>query len=143
MSDELALWQTTAEHLAGRSVLLRLQQPVDAWAWGETYLNHGGQVVIDLRPGLPPAENFRMFLHEVAHARLHMWTISPSIDSYLPAGSDNTPPAGGWDYYRRDPREQEADALAGIWAKWAEPFAKAYPDRENLAKILALQYWQI
>jgi hypothetical protein len=95
----LELLNLTAQHLAGRAVTVCIQEPQNGRAVGETFYDGDAlKIAVSPRAVFDGDRYLRVFLHEVAHAKLHM-----SADC-------NTP---GWKM------EDEAQQQAQYWTAYA------------------------
>ena len=67
------LMQEAAQVLTGKRVVIRFERPDLQRADGMTWRDNSGNIRIDLAPKLKdnPARLFDVFLHELAHAKLH------------------------------------------------------------------------
>lgn len=123
-SDLRKCLETCAEALAGRRVLLRFREPPKAGASGEAYRPADAPTLalIDISPRLSGPEQFRVFLHECAHVALgHVDRVKPTPPEDERSGAIDFVTSKRWfSKPKDDPRELEADELAGKWQAWAE-----------------------
>jgi hypothetical protein len=144
------LFEETACKLAGRAVQIRFRQPFGAEAWGETYQDPFGRVVIDIRPSLPLEKQFNILLHEVAHIKAgHAELVGPTPYASLPSGSCvPTRPATKAEEATMRSLEGEAESLADKLGAWASRHVEernlGEKDADDLiiAKLVSLQYYK-
>lgn len=113
-AELVALMETAAKRLTGRSVTARLRRPNTAGqANGAAYKDTSGQPVIDIDPlwlGWDE-ELFRIFTHECAHIKLHFPIMrAVEIDAAIPLVSKSKHEDAA-----TAKREREAEALASLW----------------------------
>lgn len=137
MPDDLVT--RVAAHLAGRPVEVRHLRPPFEGALG-CAIKSAGAAVLYVTPNLEAWARFSVFLHEAAHLRLH-WNSIPDTDhASRPAGSiRGATPLG---VVTGQPVEDEADALAGYWAKWAARNADPYEPDAIRARLKGLLNWR-
>lgn len=135
------LMLAAAKHLTGKDIVLRFQEPVYKEFIACTMTNPKGRTVIDLSPALfgRGETELKVFLHELAHARLH--EIAPS--SYTgrqPQSMSAGSPQDRTATYTK--REREAEALAGRWLAYGKRHHQdpALDDFEGV--LLALLGWE-
>jgi hypothetical protein len=130
-----------ASYLAGRPVVVRWERPRHK---GRPVLglaeSAGAGEIVTVDPTLSGYEQYRVFLHEVAHARLH-WTPTPPSP---PAGPKLPPNIQAMVAEKvaealaeaSARREAEADALSLRWARWARAHAQGDSLGERLEALL-------
>lgn len=139
-----------AQHLSRRACLVRFREPPTKGAAGECYRAEDFPSVafIDISPGLCVVERFKVLLHEVAHARLHLETIETTSAQKEHSGSIELS-SHFWNVqHAEDSREHQAQALADRWNEYAE--TKVFKavgtceDEELLValKLVALEFYK-
>jgi hypothetical protein len=107
----LELMNDVARHLTGKDVEVNIREPVTRGANGETWIDwrlpHPVQIAISQRAAADGEKYLNVFLHEVAHARLH--TARMDASGPVEALHDD---AGVL--------EIEARALAAKWKRYAD-----------------------
>lgn len=107
------LYTEVARVLAGKDVILQFKRPVYKNLLGCASKNESGKLVIDLTPDLPGELSLKVFLHELAHIKLHARKYASSRIGSMASGSVKS---GG------DPdekQEREADEFASHWLSYA------------------------
>jgi hypothetical protein len=136
------LMLNVGRRLVGQPVELQYTKRSRLKSGGCCRVNPKGKIIIDLADGLPTLDdgNLMIFLHELAHARLHSQKFgrsdtdqAPDWNTYQDEGQKNKAIAA-----RRALMELQADTLARSWANWAERHAKTILDngRSNLENRL-------
>lgn len=116
--DRAMLWpfmKFAAPIIAGKPCLVKRREPTTKNSWGVTSLNMDGTPVITLSPYLAEQgerEYLRVYLHELAHVKLHTGVLSRSTSDTEPPNSKDPPSI---EIY-----EIEADKLAAEWLKYGE-----------------------
>jgi len=119
------LMLAAAKHLTGIDVELQFSEKKSLRAAGCVRVNPAGRVVIDLASDYAPAaseDDLRVFLHEVAHAKLHAKGFGRSDTDRAPIWDK---PKSKQQAGRRLLMESQADTLAHAWNNWA---AKRAPE---------------
>jgi hypothetical protein len=144
MIDLRAEMEAAAEHLTGDVILLRFRQPPTRGAQGECYKVEDGLVCIDIFPALGIAKTYELFLHETAHAKLHVKHVIETPDhlTYSGAIAETIPPAAIQSILKE--REAQAEAQAARWDVWAEKFVEGetITEARTVGKIAALRYYK-
>ena len=109
--------QLVAIKLSGKACLLRLQAPAVAGLKGMVH-RAAGQLIIDVSPGLEDDLMLKVFLHEVAHAKLH--SFEPTQLSSYPSGSIKDHRKSEGASWCNTTQEAQADSLADKWLRWGE-----------------------
>ena len=147
-SELIANLEATASALAKRAVTVRIRQPINEQARGETYHAGGGRVVIDLAPEVfDSLRGFvRTFTHEAAHAKLHA-AHAPTKDVNRPSASfkiSAVTMAGLLTHPRMSKRETEAESQAQAWRDAIREryiiAANTPTSDENLISVLRVLY---
>lgn len=112
------LMEAVATHLAGKPVMVRLRDPQYAGLSGVTHKATTGQIVVDVKSTLDNDTFLRVFLHEVAHAKMHARGFAES-NVNQPAGSIPRQPSTAAVKARDRQQEREAELLACKWLAWA------------------------
>ena len=133
----IALLNQVAAQLAGRPVMVRVQEPVWDYASAAAYKSLSGDAIIDINPGA--SDLVYEICHECAHVLKHwsqmaptdIWRQSPNSQS-----ASNVERAA----LRALPREDEADRTARIWLDYSQRYAWRYYNASNLfeGQLLAL-----
>ena len=108
------LMRILANRLAGREVIVRLQEPATKGSLGAMSIGPDGIPVILISPSLGQW-TIETLLHEIAHVRLHANQMTRSTSHQAPARSitvsqDQKRPA--W--------EDQADQLRDQWLAWGK-----------------------
>lgn len=141
MSEIEKLMGRVASHLCGgRSVTVRIQEPVWDLASGASYKTLDGRAVVDVNPGA--ADVFFSFLHEVSHLRNDFTQMTPTDVWREAPGSLTIPPERRASNKSR-PMESKADSQAEIWRRYALENAWRFwnasnPLEKNLLALLEL-----
>ena len=120
-TDTIANMETAARKLTGRNVTIRIREPLNTHARGETYNAGSGRVVVDLAPEVfNDLRGFiRTFTHELAHVKLHA-AAAPVVDVDRKPGAVKVSAAVmtlATKAQKFSQRESEAEALADTWRK--------------------------
>ena len=108
------LMADVAKHLAGEPVAILYKRPEDTRLKGHAQRSANGTAVINLNPAINGDDReLIIFLHEIAHIKLHRFT--PSRIETRPT---LPPPATGNRAIIFKQRENEADILAKTWLDW-------------------------
>jgi len=119
------LTQRVADHLAGRPVKIRWQNPPSASAVGQVVKTQNGDLIVYISYLTGLESRYKVYLHELAHCRLDYGWMPASNDHERPAGSVARSQAAR-QAWRQDPREKRAQALADEWQQYAERNAYKY-----------------
>lgn len=116
---DVALFERVASRLTGRPVEVRFQEPPIVGCRGLADRDKDGNATITIEPGMDQDNELFVFLHEVAHIKLHYNHMEPSDFSSLPQRSvpqpkDGEPPPG------RAYQENQANVLANVWKTWGK-----------------------
>jgi hypothetical protein len=130
---------TVARRLVKREVVIDWTRPTKTDADGLCF-RLGKRVGIEIDPTLEGVDLLRVLLHELSHAALH---ADDYMSDRLAKKAAVTPPPANSILGRMKTniharREDEADAQADHWLKWAE--ANALSGRP-LSKLLALRHY--
>ena len=139
--DELT--QKVARHLAGRPVTIKWQNPPSASAAGQITKTPSGDLVIYVGNLTDVNSRFKVYLHELAHARFDHGWIPSSSDHKRPAASIKRTQAER-QRWRSHWREERAQAQADEWLQYADKHAPDYwrVGRDAMTcKLLALLDW--
>ena len=111
------LYSLVASHLSGRKIYVRLREPYLTNCRGIMAPCGNGEAVIDLNQNRTQRQQYRTFLHEVAHVRHHFIDINTGSVLKKP-GSVDLDPAG---HEKVEVIQQEAEAWrqADKWDTWA------------------------
>jgi len=139
-----------ARRLSGRQVVIRCQQPAYSGDVATTHRNRAGKVIIDLSPALlsGDAEKFlHVLCHEAAHAKLHAPTFARSDIDRQPPASLSEGKLSAARKAARARREDEAEAQAAEWMKYARRQAarlqRSDPRLSDIeARLWALANWK-
>jgi len=140
MSDIDELTQRVANHLAGREVILRWQNPPSSSAVGQVVKTASGQVVIYVGDLTSVKTRFEVLVHELAHVALDYSWLPVSTDHKLAPGSIRRTQSER-DAWRSNPHEVAAKNLTDKWLEHADKHAPDYwrAGRSALeCKLLAL-----
>jgi len=133
------LWHKTAAILAGRSVVIRWRRPCVANTRGMAYIDdHDNQAYIDVAPDLGKADQFLVYLHELAHLALsHVrpsgWAREQSLAIKSPLVVEYSK--------RQTEREAAADKLAEEWVNFAAARLHYYRGDPYTQALQALAGW--
>lgn len=136
--DSLA--ELAAEKLTGQKpITLRGRAPAFTACKGLVTKTKDDGYFIDIDPALDPLEQFKVFLHEVAHIKLHQFTDELSQEPALPPGSvtltvdqmESLDPVDSSD-------ESEADEWAAKWMQFADQWHHFYPGGELVSRLRVL-----
>ncbi len=139
MTDKQLLTET-AQHLAGKPVVIRMRAPFLVGASGLAHKTTEGLPVVDIRPGMTPEATLKFYLHELAHVRLgHALTyttdLEPDSKSFTPTGAA---------IHDADPDEAAAEKQAAAWSDYCQKYAWMFEltsvDQFE-ACCKALQFW--
>lgn len=115
-------FEKTAEHLSGKSVILRFSDPRAYGAYGECYKSDDGITRINIAPGLTVQEAYNVALEEIAHARLNHSPEPMTAEQYaLTANLDARKVNASAE---RKPIENAAAQLADRWQEKAHEAIK-------------------
>lgn len=114
--DLLELSNKVACNLSGKAVAVRFQSPAHKGSLGSIHKDVKGRIIIDIDPKLPMPKFFHIFLHEVAHARLHADELARSNVSVKASGT--LPNSAGGKLGSGD--EAHAEALSKYWEEWSD-----------------------
>jgi len=120
------LMLAAAKHLTGADVILQISERKSLHAAGCVRVNPAGRIVIDLANDYAATgseEDLHVFLHEVAHAKLHAKGFGRSNTENTALEWDK--PKSKQQAGRRLLMESEAEAMANVWEHWA---AKRSPE---------------
>jgi hypothetical protein len=120
------LFERVAKVLAGRLVVVRLQQPVIKSFDGQAYL-YNGKATIDIRPGHSDKPMLYIFCHEVGHIKAG---TACDLDPSLLPGSLELTQLGAWArkvHPVTTAIENDANRLAAVWQAYAEAHYREYP----------------
>jgi hypothetical protein len=120
-----ALTQKVADHLAGRPVKIRWEDPPASNAVGQVVKTKNGDLIVYIGYLADLKSRYKVYLHELAHCRLDYGWMPATSDHKRPAGSVKRSEAERQDW-REDPREKRAQALADEWRDYAERNACKY-----------------
>jgi len=140
MTDQLQtvydLMRVLANRLAGREVIVRMQDPVTTNSLGTVQINQKGVPIIHIAPWLGE-HTISTYLHELAHVRLHADQMTRSnLDQAAPRSvtvskSDKRPT---W--------EAQADQLRDQWLAYGKAHADpSLPGDEGVLWAL-INYYQ-
>lgn len=116
--DRVMLWpmmKFAAPLIAGKPCLVKRREPTTKNSWGVTSLNMDGTPVITLSPYLVEQgerEYLRIYLHELAHVKLHTSILRRSTSDIEPPSSKDPPSI---EIY-----EIEANNQVSEWLKYGE-----------------------
>jgi hypothetical protein len=114
--NTLDLLNAVAAHLSGMNVEVKIQEPQTPGARGETWLDYSQEpsLKIALSPNIvwDGEQYFQTFLHEVAHAALHVAQMSPNERAAVPYEKQALKAS--------DKLEFEANTLAWKWHALAD-----------------------
>ena len=111
------LTQQVVDHLAGRKVTLKWEDPPSQSAAGQTVKAFSGDLTIYVTPNMESSEaRLRTLAHECAHSRADYNTIPVTGDRA--SGSVWRSPEHQ-KVWQADPREQRAKAQADEWMDFA------------------------
>jgi len=128
--------QKVADTLAKRKTIILLHDPPDPNCIGFVRCNLDGDPVINVKPDLHDAKFLEVFLHEIAHAKLHNYNRKPISDRPI-----NRKPITAAATAIEAKRERQADDLANHWLDWsAKNQASEYSELE--ARLIALTRYE-
>lgn len=122
------LMLAAGSHLAGIPIQINFATRQYLRAAGCVRVDHSGQVVIDLASGFAASksdDDLKIFLHEVAHCRLHAREFGRSDTTLAPVWDK---PVNDIVATRRALRESQAENQVMAWWHWAEKHAKTELD---------------
>lgn len=112
----ISLYEGVGSLLAGRRITLLPEDPPGEDAIG-VFSRHGNTAYIRMRPNQPRFEGLLVFLHEVAHVKLHFKQLSSSrYHEVAPNSEEPTDDLSDAALVR----EKEADTLARKWIVHAD-----------------------
>lgn len=130
--DNLERMNLAARAILGQPVIVDFRRPPLRGAIGETYKSPEGVIFIDIAPGQPAAEIWRIFTHELAHGRLHVASVPATpAQAMRPGAIPPAPPSDELIAAILDKREREADNLAAKWRAWTEERADPHLDPDD------------
>jgi Zn-dependent peptidase ImmA (M78 family) len=136
MKSLFDLFAAVGEHLSGRRIVLRFQQPSSRDADGMLTRLDNGRALIDVNPRATDDRQLYCFLHELAHAKLHWNELGTMDEGKATARLLHDPTPASKEYPRQ---ESQADTLANEWLRYAEiHYHKYYPGSELECKLWAL-----
>jgi len=119
------LTQQVARHLAGRPVTVKWQDPPSATAVGQAVKTPAGDLVIYIGNLTGVNSRFKVYLHELSHARLdHDWIPVSTDHKREPSSIKRT--QADRETWRKHPRELRAQLMADTWLQYAEQNAHKY-----------------
>lgn len=131
--ERAALWgmmAAAASTIAGRRVAISYKAPVTAGLAGSMTVRPDGTPDVRIRPDLPADRMVSVYLHELAHCRLHADTMPRSTIHQEPADTRPT------EFVDENPADETAaDAQVAEWLRYARKHAD--PD-DHLGIIEAL-----
>jgi len=143
VSDELV--QRVCDHLAGRPVVVRWQDPPTQHALGEVVRTNDGQFVVFVSPTLTGVDaRLKVLLHEVGHVRDRGGVWIPKSNDHMLPSSSVTRSEKSRQEWRKDPREKTAQHYGDRWWKYANDNAWRHwrVGRDVVeCKLLALLNW--
>jgi len=114
------LVQEVCDHLGGRPVTLRWQDPPTQSAVGEVTKSAGGDVIVYVSPNLTGVvSRLKTLLHELMHVRFDFDFVPVSLSHLMPSSSvvrSNT----ARQEWREDPREDRAKVFGELLFEYAE-----------------------
>jgi len=113
MNTMADLYSEVARVLTGSNVILQFKRPVYKNMLACVSKNESGKLVIDLTPDLPGEESLKVFLHELAHVKLHSRKFASSRISSMASGSVKS--GGAQD----EKQEREAEEYSKHWLSYA------------------------
>lgn len=116
-----------AEHLTGLPLIRVIwRSPPYEGSLGAV-IRDGQQCLVFVEPALESASRWHVFLHELAHARLH-WKDIPSqgMDAQQEGGTIKRGSTRRLGEVLGKPIEEQADALAHKWEEYADYHAMTY-----------------
>jgi hypothetical protein len=111
------LLSQAASHLAGVSVLVRLEEPAVDMASGQCYKVNEHMAVIDIHPALDYDAMFRVFCHEAAHLALDFARIPGGAARGKGSVTRSQADRAAWQV---NPMETRANNLGSRWEKYAK-----------------------
>jgi len=134
-----SLYSKVATHLAERPVEVRWQLPEQDLGPGGGKVTgvcgrEGNKAIIEVAPDLPEEEQYDVFLHELAHARLHADKVYDALTEQRPDFS--APVLQPLRKAVYDEREAEANLQKAVWAIYAKQHAGGSGGR--VLRLLAL-----
>lgn len=144
MSDIDELTKRVANHLSGREVVLKWQNPPSSSAVGQVVKTASGQVVIYIGNLTSVKTRFEVLLHECAHVALDYAWLPVSADHKLPSGSIQKTQSQR-EAWRSNPHEIAAKNLTDKWLRYADQHAYKYwrvGRSEMECKLLSLLNWR-
>jgi hypothetical protein len=140
------LFYKAAAHLTGRKdVQVRMRVPSVKDADGFACLDKLGLPLIEIKPDLSDERKLFVLCHECAHIKKQSkdWKANPNSDAF---SESQRSPRSYWDYPGikavAQANEDEADALATTWVKYAYSNCSIYGGEIELEKWLkALAGW--
>jgi hypothetical protein len=134
------VFEETAEHLTGKTILFQFRNPPTQGALGECYRTADFLTCIDLAPGLGIEKTYKIFLHETAHALLHVADMKPTEDHMTAPGSIQIAEYSNFVQSIANKSELEANELAGRWMRWAEQMTKNVFKNEHSTEARIIGY---
>ena len=132
------LYKAVGEHLAGTRIILKFQQPGRPDADGQLTRLLDNRALIEVIPYRGEDRTLKIFLHELAHIRLHWKDLQAIEPSKALAAAPGTLTPGG-DLAKYPTQENQADALADKWLQYANEHRNRNNDAGPLEnKLLAL-----
>jgi len=118
------LFSQAASRLAKQKVKAFVRVPIVKGAAGTCYVDHHGQLTIEIIPGRDDYETLGHFLHEALHARFGHVT-EPHTREIKPGEIDVKTVMGPGDY-KLLPHEVEVREQIGFWERVADKYAENY-----------------
>ena len=133
------LFTQAASKLAKRPVKAFLREPIVKGAAGICYIDHHGQLTVEVKPGRDDDDMLGTLIHEAMHARFNHVT-EPHKREVRPGAIDIKAIVNP-DYYTRDDKEYEVEGSKWFWLSYAEKHAHKYTGSwlEKRLKALWLQ----
>ena len=136
----LGLMREVAHALTGKDVIVRFNGSPYSKYYAITSKREDGLMVIDMRLQDDHESNLKIFLHELAHVKLHSYRMRASNVSKVKVNSIKEP-------LKLDEKEwqeeKEADELRDHWISWARLNYKNIPalsEEERILKALLVYY---
>lgn len=111
--DQL-LFTRVAVKLAGKPVIVRFENELDDEIYGYT-IKEAGNLVVNIDPDLDPEQQWKTYLHEVAHCKLHADSIADNQAPPVKVNPAAVPIVRGLRFAASKRREYEAINLSTYW----------------------------
>ena len=138
MLDFYALSQLATRLTGKKWVSVEFQRPPWKGFGGAALANPGGEFTIYLDPSMTEVKQYHVFLHEVAHVKLHGHRMEPTTTQALQVAPEQHRPETGLKALQLAVLEEQADTLANKWDSQARRDAGMTANIDNRLQALYL-----